>query len=161
MQASPTNKLYAEALNKLREFTRAYSSLKSRSVDEISGEVAKLFQSINKYSTGPSVKYEEIEYGSVPSSFEFNKFLEDLTYDVNVLIDESDIIKAAALNTHNFIKTEILKSQSENDRIHNKLKTLQLYSSSEDSSILYVGDYFYNDEHIDWDKIPVELLGKF
>lgn len=155
MQASPSNKIYTQALEKLKSFSARYSSLKSRSADELAKELSAALSDLKNELGGPSLKYQEIEYGSVPNSFEFNQFLESLVNDINMLIDESDIVRAATINTHNFIKTEILKSEEENSQLHNKLKTLQLYSSSEDKSILYAGDYFYNDDNIDWDKTPM------
>lgn len=156
MQAAPSNKAYAQALAKLKELTRKYATVKTRSVDDLSSEIQNTLQEladVNEQSL--TLKYQPLEFGSVPNSFEMNQFLESLAQDVNVIIDEMDILKAASVHTHNFIKTEMLKSQEQNDRLHNKIKTLQLFSSGEDSSILYVGDYFYNDDYIDWDLTPI------
>jgi hypothetical protein len=154
MQFSPSNKIYAQALEKIRTLTRAYSTSKTRDSDQISSEVNATLKEIADQVNGPTLKYRPIEFGSNPSSFAMNEFLQSLSFDVNVILDEMNIIKAASVNTHNLIKTELLKADAENSRLHNKIKSLQLYSSSEDSSILYMGDYFYNDEYIDWSLVP-------
>jgi hypothetical protein len=155
MQFSPSNKIYAQALEKLRSLTRTYSTSKGRGADDISLELVKTLGEISEQVNGPSLTYKELEYGEVPSSFKMNEFLQSLAFDINVILDEMNINKAAAIFTHNFIKTELLKAEMENGRLHNKIKTLQLYSSNEDSSIIYAGDHFYNDEYIDWERTPI------
>ncbi len=155
MQAAPSNKAYSQALVKLKELARKYSTVKTRDVDTLAAEVQNTLQELATINdTSMTLKYSEVMFGSVPSSFDMNVFLQSLSQDINVLIDELDILKASSVHTHNFIKTELLKSQEQNDRLHNKIKTLQLFGSGEDSSILYVGDYFYNDDYIDWDLTP-------
>ena len=154
MQFSPSNKVYAKALDKLRSLTTRYSSLRTRDPDEIAVEVSKTLQDIRDESIAPTMQFDKVEYGEVPSSFKMNEFLTALEYDINVAIDEMEILRASSIHTHNFIKTELLKSQQENERLHNKLKTLQLYGSGEDASIIKFGDSFYNDEYIDWNLTP-------
>ena len=155
MQSSPSNKVYAQALTKLRSLVSRYSVAKNRDVDLLAVEIADTLREVSKQANGPSLVYKELNYGEPPSSFQMNLFLQSLGYDINVLLDEMNILKAASVHTHNFIKMEILKSELENQKLHNKIKTLQLYSQSEDSSILYAGDSFYDDGLIDWDKTPV------
>lgn len=156
MQSAPSNKIYAQALSKIEKLVNRYSSLKDRSPDKIAMEISNALVEINQDLNKPLLDYEEFEFGEVPDSFKMNKILSDLASDINIIIDESDIIRSATVQTHNFIKTEILKSEEENTHLHNKIKTLQLYSNNEDSSILYLGDYFYNDDYIDWDLVPVD-----
>jgi hypothetical protein len=155
MQFSPSNKIYAQAMEKLRALTQKYSTSKTRDADQISAEVNATLKEIADQVNGPTLKYKPIEFGEAPNSFKMNEFLQSLAFDVNVIMDEMNIVRAASVATHNFIKTELLKAELENARLHNKIKTLQLYSSSEDSSVLYIGDYFYNDEYIDWSLVPV------
>ena len=155
MQSAPSNKAYAQGLAKLKELTRKYATIKTRSTEQLSAEIQATLQEIAKASeTNLTLKYKEVSFGEIPNSFEINQFLETLTQDINVLIDENDILKAASIYTHNFIKMELLKNQEQNERLHNKIKTLQMYGGGEDASIVYAGDFFYNDDYIDWDLTP-------
>lgn len=155
MQQSPSNKVYAQALERLKSLVSQYSSTKTRDVDTVSTEVNKTLYDLSTSLGPPTLKYKELSFGEVPVSFKINEFLESLAYDINVMLDEMEIVKAGSIHTHNFIRTEILKSQQQNDRLHNKIKSLQLYSNSEDKSIMYLGDHFYNDDLIDWDMVDL------
>jgi hypothetical protein len=150
MQRSPSNKTYSQAIKVLQGFGSKFANIKTRSADELASEISTTISELSLLGS-TSVPYEELSFGEVPSSFRMNIFLEALSYDVNVLLDEMEILNANSIETHNFIKTELLRAQEENDILQSKIKTLQLYSSNEDSSILYFGDFFYTDEYIDWD----------
>lgn len=149
MQKTPSNKAYTKPAKELRDFLRKYTTSQVNSVEDLSREINAALEEISNNSGG-SVRYEPITFGFIPNSFEINKFIDALTHDMNVLFDEMEILSAGTLHNYNFIQNEILKSENLNKRLHNKIKTLQMYSQSEDKSIVTFGDYFLDDSQIDW-----------
>lgn len=160
-QAAPSNLFLAQALKALAELKGNYSLNKNKSPEEITEIITTALSKFNGSIGGALTKYEPISYGEIPRSEKSNRFLSNTQADIHLLQDQIDILKAASIFTHNFIRTEVLKAQSEHSRLQNKLKTLQIYSESGNDSVIYFGDSFINEENIDWNQIGTEQRVRF
>lgn len=155
-QASPTNLLYAQAIKAIDDMAKQYALGKNRSPDAIIKLINNTLTEFNKSADKTLTKYEPVAHGEVPRSEKMNRFLDKIQTDMNIVQDQVDILNAAAVFTHNFIKTEILKAQTDHKRIQSKLKVLKIYSETGDDSTVYFGDSFIDEENIDWDLLGTE-----
>lgn len=149
-QSAPTSILYSQALDILSKLKRDYSTNKYQTPDEIATLINKALSKFNELAGSALTQFDEIGLSEIPTSSKINKFWNSAQTDINILQNQIDVLNAAAIQMHNFIKMEILKAKNENQNLHNKLKTLQLYSNSDDSSIIFFGDQFISDDFIDW-----------
>jgi hypothetical protein len=105
-------------------------------------------------------KWEPISEGDPPFSAKLNYFFSDLELDTTVLASQIETLSSAMVATHNLIKTEILHGIGENARLNNKMKTLQLYSTSVDNNMYVFGDSFISNELIDRNASPTSTAGE-
>lgn len=152
-QSAPTSMLYAQALDILSKLKRDYSTNKYQTPDEVAALINKALSKFNELAGSALTQFDEIELSEIPTSSKINRFWNSAQTDINILQNQIDVLNAAAIQTHNFIKMEILKAKNENQILHNKLKTLQLYSNSDDNSITFFGDQFISDDFIDWNYV--------
>lgn len=152
-QVSPSSLLYAQALTIINQLKADYASKKYQTPDEISTLINAAVTKFNEAAGSTLTKYEPVYLSEVPNSAKMNRFWLTLQDDVNILENQVDTLNAAAVFLHNFIKTDVLQAQNENQALQNKLKTLQLYSSVDDRSLSYFGDKFSSDDFIDWTLI--------
>lgn len=131
-----------------------------------SNDPASQLESITRFAqehsnnSGTSItNWEPIEDGDPPVSGTINGFFSDVELDSLILSNQLDVLQSAAINLHNLVKTDILRSVSENARLYNKLKTLQLYSSASDQSVVVFGDSFISDEFMDNSAFSGTLVG--
>lgn len=148
-QASPTSLLYGQALALINSLRREYSASKDQDPIKIIEAINGIMEKYQNSAGSALTEFHPIVHSEIPSSSKFNRFLGGVQTDINLVEDQIDAIRSSSVATHNMIKTEILKAQKENERLQNKLKTLQLYSNINDSSILYFGDSFISEEMID------------
>ena len=152
-QLSPTSLVYAQAAALLEEFKKDYASGDLTTVEEITEGIRQV---VSRYSLSigqPLTEFDPFVHGEPAVSEKLNTFTDHVQNDVNILQDQLDILKAASVFLHNYITTEVLKLQRENAQAANKVKTLQLYSSSTDINLMHFGDYFANEEFIDYDLV--------
>lgn len=154
-QASPTNILLAQAVVRLEYLRRSYSLSKFRTTDEIGALIGKALTNFEESAGKSLTQYNPIYRSEVPNSGKMNAFWSNLQDDLNIIQEQMDLLKAAAVNTHNYIKVEIQKATQDNLRSQNRLKTLELYSNVNDASLVYFGDTFITEDFIDWEAISV------
>lgn len=152
-QASPTNVLLAQAIVQLERLRREYNVRKFKSTDAISESIAKALTNFEENAGKSLTLYDPIYPSEVPNSAKMNMFWSNLQSDLNILQQQLDLLRASAVQTHNFLKTEINKAKSDNMRSQNRLKTLELYSNVSDGSLLYFGDTFITEDFIDWTSL--------
>jgi hypothetical protein len=163
-QESPSHLAYSQALVAIQKIKSEYAIKKNRSIDEISQTVnAALSKFINTVGKS-SIEFEPVLHSEVPLSSKMNRFWDGLQTDINILLDQVDLLNASTVFSHNFLKTEILKAQNENSRLQNKIKTLELYSTISDNSLIFLGDNFNTEDFVDWNFVDpsqqATLLGK-
>lgn len=135
----------------------AYASKIKRSIDrDVSNDpnsqlerVARISQEHAQKSGSSVAEWKPIQDGDPPISGLINGFMSDIELDSLILNEQLDILEASAIELYNSVKTDVLKAVSENARLANKLKTLQLYSSASDQSVVVFGDSFLSDELVD------------
>ncbi len=164
-QASPTNLLLAQAVFFINRLRREYSIRKFKASEEVIEAVEKALTNFEDNAGKSLIPYDPIFPSEVPNSGKMNRFWSALQFDVNALQDQVDLLRASAIDTHNFIEVEIKKARADNLRAQNKLKTLELYSNVNDASLVYFGDTFITEDLIDWgsmsaDENRLTLLGK-
>lgn len=145
--------------------TSAYISKINRTIDgKISNDSATVVEKITEIAQdyvnniGSTVSnWEALQENDPAFSETFNQFWANVELDSLVLDSQLSVMEAAAIEAFNDIKMKILKSSYENSRLMNKLKTLQLYSSASDNSIIVFGDYFSSDEHVDKNITTAEM----
>jgi hypothetical protein len=152
-QSSPSNILYEQIVKLITDFQQDYALNKYRSPQEITTAVKEIATKFNQAAGQPLTNFEPVTYGEPPSSFKMNRFWNNIQSDINTIEGQIDLLRAGAVSTHNFIKTEIEKANNENLRIQNKIKTLELYTTTNDPSLVVFSDFFITDDFIDWDVV--------
>lgn len=144
----------SQTLKLIAELREAHKSGLVKDIDDLVKELANALTGFNQHAGEVTLEYDPVVPGEPPSSDKANLFWRDAQRDVNILQQQVDILRAAALFSHNLITTEIQQARNQNARINNKLKSLQLYSDSSDSKVLTFGDYFQSLEFVDQSLIP-------
>lgn len=148
-QQSPSTILYSQAIAMLDNVKRRYLQGELKTIDDVTQE---LYRVVSEYETSagrPMTNFDPIVHGEPPSSRKMNEFWTSLQNDVNIVVDMVNYVKAYAVFVHNFIETEVLQAQRSNQEALNKMKTLQLYSTAQDSSMIILGDNFKDYSFID------------
>lgn len=148
-QLSPSNLIYSQMLEIINNLRKDYAALKYKTPAEIVELINTALTDYEKSAGKTLTKYEPVSFSEVPDSDKINRFWGTLQADINILQQQVDILRAAAIFTHNFEKTEINRSKNDNKRLLSKLKTLELYSDANDDSLVYFGDTFISDDFID------------
>lgn len=99
----------------------------------------------------PLTEYEPFVHGEPARSEKVNRFIENLQKDLNILEEQMDLIKANAVLIHNTMADQIDQAKNENAAAINKLKSLQLYTSAQNSGVTIFGDYFKSNNQIDYE----------
>jgi hypothetical protein len=152
-QETPSNLLYAQALQEINRLRQEYSVKKNKSPQEIAEIVNAAIGRFVDHAGKSLITFEPIHRSEVPTSEKMNRFWNSLQSDINILQDQVDLLNASTIFEHNFIKTEIMKSAKDNLRLQNKIKTLELYSNVSDDSLVFFGDTFITEDFIDWNFI--------
>lgn len=162
-QDTPSNMLYAQAADAIRKLLVSYSTNKDRSPQQLATSITTTLSQFSERAGKAVTLFEEVKRSEPPQSAKMNRFWNSYQTDVNLLQDQVDLLNASTVFFHNYNRTEILKAKKENLRIQNKIKTLELYSSASDNSLLYFGDTFITEDFIDWTMVAISeratLLG--
>lgn len=138
-----------QAIKLITDLRSAHAAGLTKDVDSLVSELGKALSVFEEKSGAPLLDYEDVVEGEPPSSLKANGFWRDAQRDVNILQQQVDILRAAALFSHNLVVTEIQQARNQNARINNKLKALQLYSDSIDADTITFGDRFQSLEFTD------------
>lgn len=153
MPEEPSVLFYSQAMKLINELRESYSQ-GIGDVDEIARQIKDALTKFERGVGQPFLKYEPIVDTEPALSAKVNRLWTDLENDINILQYQVDLGRASATFTHNLLATEIQRSRQANSQVSNKLKTLQLYSDSVDSSITTFGDFFRSDEFLDLARVP-------
>jgi len=104
----------------------------------------------------PMTQYEPYVKGEPARSDKLNRFFNSVQSDINILEEQVELIRSSAVYTHNNMNVELDKAKNENAQALNRMKSLQLYSSSQKNEIAIFGDYFKSDELFDIEKVKAE-----
>lgn len=148
-QLYPSSTFLAQAVVRVKEFQERYSRGDYKDQHELVEAVRTM---VTDYATNvgrPITDFEPMVEGEPLLSDKFNRLMDAIQNDINMLQDQATTSKAAAIFMHNYIKTEVLRAQRQNAQLSNKIKTLQLYTNAQDSNLIIFGDYFKNQDFID------------
>jgi len=145
----PSVLLYGQASLLLEELEEAHASGAVKDTFDLIRELAAILTNFQESAGRPLAKYEPVDSTEPPSSEKTNRFWRNVERDINLLQQQVDILRAATVFSHNMITTEGRQARQQNDRIANKLKTLQMYSNGMDSSIITFGETFNSFDSID------------
>lgn len=152
-QVSPTTVLSDQASILVDQLLDAYKSGAIRDLDEISAKLREIVTGFLDSAGQPLAAYEPVVLGEPPSSAKMNRFNENVMHDVNIMQRQSDFLRASALFSFNTMATEIGLAKNENEKLRNKLKTLQLYSGNSDPSVVTFSEGFSSDDYFDLEKV--------
>lgn len=150
----PSVLLYGQAMAMLEELKEMHSADATQNTFDLISQLSEILTRFEEFAGRPLVDYELVAPTEPPSSEKSNRFWRAAEQDVNLLQQQTDVLRAASIFSHNLIVTEVLSAQNNNSRLRNKLKSLQMYSNNSDSSIITFGDSFKNFEFVDLSLIP-------
>lgn len=157
-QLSVNTVFYDQLIKRIQTFIRNYSDNNISSYEEIANEYHSLITEINKYSTDPISKYDQVIKGEPPSSEKFNRFISSVADDLNIIAKQLDYQSAQLVSLYNLFNSEIEKEYQFANRIKSKIRILQAYSEAPSEDLYYFGDSFENMDFIDINKIPRNLI---
>lgn len=157
-QLSTNTVFYDQLIKKVQAFLRKYTKNTVSSYEDMSEEFHALITEINKYSTDPIAKYNQVIKGEPPSSEKFNKFISEVADDLNIIAKQLDYQSAQLVSLYNLFNSEIEKENQFANRIKSKVRILQAYSEAPSEDLYYFGDSFENMDFIDIEKIPKNLI---
>lgn len=155
-QLAPTTMVQSQAVALVQEMQKRYQAKELKTPEEVSKDLQSMLSSFLQSVGQPLFKYQPLVYGEPVISEKFNRFFSALQNDINILSEQSDYARAGTIFLFNYINTEILKAQQQNAQASNKLRTLQLYSSAQDSDVIVFGDYFLNSDQVDENKMSAQ-----
>lgn len=151
-QLSTNTLATAQVVAKVQEFIAEYVKNNNVSPEEYDKAYQNLVIEVKKSIGGPMSSLDFINKGDVPSSERLNKFIRNISNDINIVTHQMDSLTANYMNTFNVIHDEIESEKSSIDRIRSKIAALELYSGSVSSNITYFGDLLNNMDMIDANK---------
>lgn len=156
-QLAPTTLQYGQLMALINEFTIDYRNGLFKNPDDVIQKVKDIMTQFNNIGGQPLLDFESFALGEPPTSDKMNRIWRMLENDVNLMQDQVQILKAAVIFLYNFTATEIQLAKNQNATATNKLKTLQLYSTSQDNNIIQFGDFFSNLDFVDLTLTPDNL----
>jgi hypothetical protein len=157
-QLSTNTIFYDQLIKRVQKFLRDYASNTFSTEKEAASEYHKLLTDINNYSTEPITKYEQVIKGEPPSSSKFNRFIESVAYDLNIIAKQLDYQSAQVVSMYNLFNAEVEKENSFTNRVKSKVRILQAYSESPGNDLYYFSDSFENMDFVDTTKTPSSSL---
>lgn len=155
-QLAPTTMIQAQAVSMIRDLQKRYVNKDTKQPDDIARELKTALTAFLTQIGRPMFNFDEFVLGEPVLSEKMNRIQKMIQDDINILADQTTFLQAGTIFMFNYVNTEILKAQNENAQASNKLKTLQLYSSSTDPDVIVFGDQFLNDESLDLTKMPID-----
>lgn len=118
-------------------------------VEEANAKFRDIQTRFNEVIGKPLTEYEPFSKSEPSRSDKFNRFINNLQKDINILEDQVELMRASAVYLYNNMGIQIQKAKNENSAVANKLKSLQLYTSAQNNEITIFGDYFRDDNFVD------------
>jgi hypothetical protein len=153
--AQPTVLLYGQAMAMLQDIEAAYQAGVIKGPDDFTQHLRAVLSRYQDIAGTPLYEFDPVVDYEPPLSDKTNAIWRQLHHDLSLLQQQMDISRASAVLTHNFLANEVLKAQSENAKIENRIKVLQLYSDSVDSNTVVFGDNFISQGFIDTSSVAI------
>jgi hypothetical protein len=155
-QAAPSTLLYDQAIVLIEQIADDYRKGSIQTIDELTDKLRDVLTRYDLTVGKPLLRFDPLVEGEPPLSAKMNRFWDLASNDVNLLQRQVDILRASTVYTHNLVTTEIARAKQENGRVRNKIKNLQLYSSSSDGSVITFRESWAGDDAIDLEQVPSE-----
>lgn len=155
-QLAPTTVVQAQAVALVQNLQKRYLNREFKHPEDIERDLKTALTTFLSQVGRPLFVFDEFVLGEPVLSEKMNRIQKMIQDDINILTTQSEYLTAATIFLYNYVNTEILKAKNQNAQAANKLKTLQLYSSSTDPNVIVFGDQFLNDESLDLTKMPVD-----
>lgn len=141
--------LYSQAIALLQQLETATSDGSTQNVNDITTQLASTITQFEKGAAQPIFKFNKFVFGEPPLSNKINKMWNDIAIDLNIIGNQLDILRAAAVITYNTLTTELQQCTNLNDEIHNLVANIALYSNVVDSKTFIFSDNFATGGFID------------
>jgi len=82
-----------------------------------------------------------------------NRFTKTFAQDINIIAKQIDYLSANVVNVFNMFNSEVEQENNFVNRIKNKVKVLQMYSSAPANDIFYFGGSFDSNDYVNFAKI--------
>lgn len=152
-QLSTDTLAYTQIISKVQDFLSKYYRNENNQSIDFDKEYKKLLLEIEKTVGAPMSKLNFFHKGEIPSSEKFNNMTQEMSKDINVMVNQLDALVANYVNSFNQITNYIEEEKTFVNRIRSKINVLELYSNSSSNNITYLGDFFDNLDFVDTTKI--------
>lgn len=157
-QLSSNTVLYDQIISRVSGFISKYRDNQFADNHELLREYQNLVNQLNSDIGGPLTTLDLYIKGEPPISAKFNAFTKTFAQDINILAKQIDYLSANVVNIFNLFNSEIEQENKFVDRIKNKVKILQMYSSAPANDIFYFGSSFDSGDYINYSKIENKSL---
>lgn len=152
-QLSPSTVISDQASVAIQKLLDAYKAGAIQDLDEISVKLRDVVSNFVEEAGAPIASYDPLVAGEPPLSAKTNRWLSDLQHDINIMQRQSEFIKASSVYLFNIMATEVQLAKNEQNKLRNKLKTLELYSGDTDPTIATFSEHFASDDYLDPEAI--------
>jgi hypothetical protein len=152
-QLSTDTLAYTQIISKVQKFINDYYNLKNVSPKDYDKAYQELLFDIHKNIGSSMTEPIVFKKGEVPSSDIFNKFVSNLSADLNIITNQFDSLAANYINTFNLFSNQIEAEKAYLSRVKSKINILEIYSKSTSVNITYFGDSFNDLSMIESSKI--------
>lgn len=157
-QLSTDTLAYTQIISKVQDFVLKYYTNENNEPIDFDKEYKALLLEIEKSIGGPLSKPDFFHKGEIPSSSKFNNISQQMSRDINMLINQLDGLVANYVNSFNQITNYIEEEKNFVSRIKSKINVLELYSNSSSNNITYLSDFFDNLDNVDISKIKTGYI---
>lgn len=140
---------YAQAVTLLAQIEKVGVDGSLQSVLDLTSQLQSAITQFEAGAGQPLTQFAKVEVGEPPLSDRINQLWANTSADLNIVANQVDILRAAAVILYNTITTEMSYATSENGEIANLVSTLALYTHAVDSKTLTFGDQFASGGFID------------
>lgn len=148
-QVSPYTALNDQAALAIKEIDEAYRSGSIRDLEEMSAEVRSILTDASEGAGAPLVEHDPIHVGEPPDLSKMNKFVQGVIKDTAVMRRQMDALRAAAVNAFNVASVEIDRAKKQNQLVQGRYRTLELYSSDTDPTVVTFTENYASDDFLD------------
>jgi hypothetical protein len=152
-QLSTDTLVYTQIISKIQDFLYKYYRNENNESIDFDKEYKKLLLEIEKSVGMPMSKFDFLNKGEIPSSKKFNDITQQMSKDINIMMNQLDSLVANYVNSFNQMSNYIEEEKTFIDRIRSKISALELYSNSSATNITYFSDFFDNLDFVDTTKI--------
>lgn len=155
-QMAPSVLLYGQAILLIKELSDLYLAGGVKDDLDMDKKIQEILSRFRTNAGYPITEWNPISETEPPVSVKMNTFWRQVQSDVALLQQQVDIVRASSIFTYNFISNDVEKATQQNAVLRNKIKTLQLYSDSVDSSIVVFSDSLNNSDFVDQTKTTAQ-----